>query len=60
MKPSLWIVFALALVTNVSTSLAFDGVKQVLISVGTGVVTLGSAAALFLLREKRQRQEKRA
>ncbi|MFI6087512.1 hypothetical protein [Streptomyces sp. NPDC051218] len=60
MKPLLWLVLALALVTNVSTSFAFDGVQQVLISVGTGVVTLGSAAALFLLREKRQGQQKRA
>lgn len=53
MKPLLWLVFALALVTNVSTSITLDGVQQVLISVGTGVVTLGSATALFLLREKR-------
>lgn len=52
MKALLWLVLAIALVANVSTSFAFDGVQQVLISVCTGVVTLGSGVALFLMREK--------
>ncbi|GGV30763.1 hypothetical protein GCM10010277_13960 [Streptomyces longisporoflavus] len=52
MKAMLWLVLAIALVANVSTSFAFDGVQQVLISVCTGVATLGSGTALFLMRER--------
>lgn len=52
MKALLWLVLAISLVVNVSTSFAFDEVQQVLISVGTGVATLGSGVALFLMREK--------
>ncbi|MEV0323508.1 hypothetical protein ACIBKX_06845 [Streptomyces sp. NPDC050658] len=52
MKALLWLVLAVALVVNVSTSFAFDGVQQVLISVGTGVATIGSGVALFLMRER--------
>ncbi|WP_169801263.1 hypothetical protein [Streptomyces kanamyceticus] len=50
MKALLWLVLAAALVVNVSTSLAFEGVQQVLISVGTGVVALGTGVTLFLTR----------
>lgn len=53
MRSLLWLVCAAALVVNVGTSFAFDGVQQVLISVGTGVVLLGSAAALFVTRPRR-------
>ena len=42
MKALLWLVLAIAL----------DGVQQVLISVCTGVATLGSGIALFLMRER--------
>ncbi|MEU5210351.1 hypothetical protein [Streptomyces sp. NPDC020742] len=53
MKALLWCVLVLALVFNVSTSFAFDGLQQVLVSVGSGVVVIGSAVGLFLLRGKR-------
>ncbi|MER5259273.1 hypothetical protein [Streptomyces sp. NPDC002855] len=51
-KALLWLVLAITLAADVSTSFAFDGVRQVLISVCTGAVMLGSGVALFLLREK--------
>ncbi|WP_336047749.1 hypothetical protein [Streptomyces sp. CA2R101] len=53
MKALLWCVLCLALLVNVSTSFAFDGVQQVLISVGTGVAAIGSGVGLFLMRTKR-------
>ncbi|MFJ2774514.1 hypothetical protein [Streptomyces sp. NPDC087300] len=52
MKALLWLVLAAALVVNVSTSFAFDGVRQVLISAGTGVVALGTGVGLFLTRRR--------
>lgn len=52
MKLLFWAVLAIALAANVSTSFAFDGVTQILVSVGTGVVVLGSAAGLYALRDK--------
>lgn len=52
MKALLWLVLAAALAVNVSTSFAFDGVQQVLISVGTGVVALGAGVTLFLTRRR--------
>ncbi|GAA2583662.1 hypothetical protein ACWCO0_13960 [Streptomyces tubercidicus] len=53
MKALLWCVLVVAVLFNVSTSFAFDGVRQVLFSVGSGVVVLGSAVGLFLMRTKR-------
>ncbi|MFI0716355.1 hypothetical protein [Streptomyces inhibens] len=53
MKALLWFVLTVALVVNVSTSFAFDGVQQVLISVTSGVVLIASAVGLFLMRGKR-------
>ncbi|MEV8315184.1 hypothetical protein AB0Q95_13515 [Streptomyces sp. NPDC059900] len=52
MKALLWLVLAIALVANISTSFAFDGVQQVLISVCTGIATIGSGIALFVMRER--------
>ncbi|ATL28176.1 hypothetical protein [Streptomyces formicae] len=52
MKALLWLVLAAALVVNVMTSFAFDGVQQVLISVGTGVVALGTGVSLYLTRRR--------
>ncbi|WP_167355635.1 hypothetical protein [Streptomyces atriruber] len=52
MKALLWLVLAAALVVNVSTSFAFDGAQQALISVGTGVTALGAGVALFLTRRR--------
>ncbi|MFC6879103.1 MULTISPECIES: hypothetical protein [Actinomadura] len=53
MKPVLWFVLAVAIAVNVSTSYAFDGATQIVISVVTGVFAIGSAAGLFLLRGDR-------
>ncbi|MFD4374851.1 hypothetical protein [Streptomyces sp. NPDC058486] len=53
MKALLWVLLVAAVAVNVSTSFAFDGGKQVAISVSTGSVALGTAAALFLTRSKR-------
>ncbi|MGY0060203.1 hypothetical protein ACWY4P_27280 [Streptomyces sp. LZ34] len=52
MKSLLWIALMIALVANVLTSFTFDGVTQILVSVGTGVVVLASAAGLYVLRDK--------
>ncbi|MFF2805692.1 hypothetical protein ACFVT2_00670 [Streptomyces sp. NPDC058000] len=54
LKALVWCALAVALVVNVATSFAFDGVQQVLISVGTGSVVIASAAALFLMRRRRR------
>ncbi|MFF7655099.1 hypothetical protein ACFZCY_35565 [Streptomyces sp. NPDC007983] len=53
MKALLWILLVAAVAANVSTSFAFDGGKQVAISVSTGTVAIASAIVLFLLRDKR-------
>lgn len=53
MKSLLWVVLVVALGVNVSTSLAFDGVLQVLLSVLTGVVTIGCVVGLLMLRRQR-------
>ncbi|MFF3646100.1 hypothetical protein [Streptomyces sp. NPDC002564] len=52
MKVLLWLVLTAAVAVNVSTSLAFEGVRQVLISTGTGVVALATAVTLFLTRRR--------
>ncbi|MFE3649684.1 MULTISPECIES: hypothetical protein [unclassified Streptomyces] len=54
LKALLGCALVLAVVVNVATSFAFDGVQQVVISVGTGSVAIASAAALFLMRERRR------
>ncbi|MFE7540145.1 hypothetical protein [Streptomyces platensis] len=53
MKALLWCVLVLSLLFNVATSFAFDGVQQVLVSVGSGIVVIGSGVGLFLMRTKR-------
>ncbi|MEV3857882.1 hypothetical protein AB0J38_26585 [Streptomyces sp. NPDC050095] len=52
MKALLWLVLAAAIIVNVSTSFAFDGVQQVLISVGTGVTAIAIGAFLFATRRR--------
>ncbi|MFI6938410.1 hypothetical protein ACIBI4_03975 [Streptomyces sp. NPDC050418] len=54
MKPFLWLLLVAALIVNVSTSFLWEGVTQVAVSVPTGVVFLGSAVGLWLLRDKQQ------
>ncbi|MBO1337595.1 hypothetical protein J3486_41045 [Streptomyces sp. VRA16 Mangrove soil] len=56
MKPLLWLVLSAAIIVNVSTSFAFDGVQQVLISVGTGVAAIGSAALLIAAHRSTRRR----
>ncbi|MFI2613232.1 hypothetical protein [Streptomyces sp. NPDC018584] len=52
MKALLWLVLAAAVAVNISTSLVFDGVQQVLISVATGAVALGTAVTLYVTRRR--------
>ncbi|MFD4987733.1 hypothetical protein [Streptomyces sp. NPDC058374] len=50
MKPLLWILLVAALAANVSTSFAFEGVTQIVVSVGTGLVVLACAGGLSAIR----------
>ncbi|MGA4849195.1 hypothetical protein ACOBQB_24135 [Streptomyces sp. G5(2025)] len=52
MKALLWLVLAAAVAVNISTGLVLDGVQQTLISVGTGVVALGTAVGLYVTRRR--------
>ncbi|WP_447039456.1 hypothetical protein [Streptomyces sp. DSM 118878] len=53
MRPLLWLVFSLALATNVLLSFTpWDGVTRVLMSVGTGVVVLSAGAGLYAMRRR--------
>lgn len=57
MKALLWLLLVAAAVVNVSTSFAFDGGKQIAISVSTGAVVIGAAVCLILMwRRDRQAQ----
>ncbi|MER8045604.1 hypothetical protein [Streptomyces sp. NPDC094032] len=52
MRPLLWLLLAVAVVANVflSTFSGYTGGTRILASVGTGVVTLGAGAGLWLTR----------
>ncbi|MEU9797279.1 hypothetical protein AB0E27_43245 [Streptomyces sparsogenes] len=52
MKSLLWAVLTIGLAVNASTSFVFDGLQQLLISLVTGLLVLGSAAGLYVLRDK--------
>ncbi|MEU6394766.1 hypothetical protein [Streptomyces sp. NPDC046939] len=52
MKALLWLLLAAATAANISTSFAFDGVKQIAVSLSTGAVVIGAAACLALLRHR--------
>ncbi|MEW2162342.1 hypothetical protein AB0912_05005 [Streptomyces sp. NPDC007084] len=54
MKPLLWLLLVVALIVNVFAGLLGDGMTQAAVSVPAGVVFLGSAAGLWLLRDKRK------
>ncbi|MCW2873999.1 hypothetical protein [Actinacidiphila oryziradicis] len=53
MKSLLWVLLALAVVVNVFTGFALDGMQQVLVSVSTGLIVIASAVALFPTRANR-------
>ncbi|MFF1696767.1 hypothetical protein ACFVXC_24675 [Streptomyces sp. NPDC058257] len=54
MKIMLWLVLAIALVVNVSSSFVIDdNTRQALVSVVTGVVALACGVTLFVKRDKR-------
>ncbi|RII12379.1 hypothetical protein DSC45_26300 [Streptomyces sp. YIM 130001] len=55
MKALLWFVLVCSLAFNVSTSFMWSGGTQVAFSVVSGVVFLGSAFSLWLLRDKEPR-----
>ncbi|MFE7482702.1 hypothetical protein [Streptomyces sp. NPDC057552] len=52
MKALLWFVLVCSLLFNVATSLLWSGPTQVALSVTSGLIFLGSAFTLWLLREK--------
>ncbi|MGW5861793.1 hypothetical protein ACWFRJ_06415 [Streptomyces sp. NPDC055239] len=54
MKIMLWLVLAIALVVNISSSFVIDdNTRQALVSVATGAVALACGVTLFVKREKR-------
>lgn len=54
MKIMLWLVLAVALAANISSSFVIDdGTRQALVSVTTGVIALGCGVALYVTRDKR-------
>ncbi|MCQ8195152.1 hypothetical protein [Streptomyces rugosispiralis] len=53
MKSLLWLVLALAVMVNVASSLAFDGIAQILVSIVTGLTAIATATALYLTRDRR-------
>lgn len=55
MKFALWLVLALAAIVNVSSSFAFSGTEQILISSVTGITAIGAATGLYLTRDRRAR-----
>ncbi|MFE7535814.1 hypothetical protein ACMZ5F_09370 [Streptomyces rhizosphaericola] len=52
MKALLWFVLVCSLVFNVTTSLLWSGTTQMASSIASGLILLGSAFTLWLLREK--------
>ncbi|QQC93373.1 MULTISPECIES: hypothetical protein [Streptomyces] len=56
-KPLLWALLAVAVPVNVSSSFLFGGMRETLVSVASGLLTLASAAALYLTRVGRSRQK---
>ncbi|MFJ9687997.1 hypothetical protein ACIRRX_20225 [Streptomyces bacillaris] len=52
MKALLWFVLVCSLVFNVTTSLLWSGTTQMAGSIASGLILLGSAFTLWLLREK--------
>jgi hypothetical protein len=53
MKTMIWLVLSAAVAVNVSSSVVFEGVQQVVVSVATGVLALTCAGALYAKRERR-------
>ncbi|MGW7294316.1 hypothetical protein ACWGIB_18250 [Streptomyces xiamenensis] len=53
MKPLLWCVLLLALIVNLSVNFVIDeGALQILLSVCSGVVLIGSGIGLWMLRDR--------
>ncbi|UNO38433.1 hypothetical protein [Streptomyces sp. MST-110588] len=53
MKALLWFLLIVGIAANVAASLAFDGGKQAVVSVGTGIVVIGAGVGLYLTRTNR-------
>ncbi|AQW51862.1 hypothetical protein ACIQPP_14365 [Streptomyces violaceusniger] len=53
MKSLLWLVLTLAAIVNVTSSFAFSGTEQIVISVITGLTAIGTATALYMTRDRR-------
>ncbi|WP_432052647.1 hypothetical protein [Streptomyces xiamenensis] len=53
MKPLLWCVLLLSLTVNLSVNFVVDeGALQILLSVCSGVVLIGSGVGLWMLRDR--------
>ncbi|GHE72269.1 hypothetical protein GCM10018785_45660 [Streptomyces longispororuber] len=52
MKFLLWLVLAVGVLVNAFSSFAFDGTREVVVSVVTGAAVIGSITALVLTRER--------
>ncbi|MFF2373931.1 hypothetical protein ACFVUW_06060 [Streptomyces xiamenensis] len=53
MKPLLWCVLLLALTVNLSVNFVVDeGALQIVLSVCSGVVLIGSGVGLWMLRDR--------
>jgi hypothetical protein len=52
MKALLWLILGIAVIVNASTSIAFDGVQQILISIATGLAALAAGTFLFVTRRR--------
>ncbi|MEU5875994.1 hypothetical protein [Spirillospora sp. NPDC047279] len=50
MKPLLWMLLAISLTTNIVVGLVDDGVFSIVVNAVTGILVLGSLAALITLR----------
>ncbi|WP_327352128.1 hypothetical protein [Streptomyces sp. NBC_01304] len=53
MKALLWVLLTASVLFNVSTSFISSGVTQVLLSIPSGLVVIGSAVGLWLLRDRK-------
>ncbi|MEU2559018.1 hypothetical protein ABZ626_06715 [Streptomyces longispororuber] len=52
MRFVLWLVLAVGVLVNAFSSIAFDGTREVVVSVVTGGAVVGSVTALVLTRER--------
>ncbi|MDG4861256.1 hypothetical protein P8605_24285 [Streptomyces sp. T-3] len=52
MKPLLWLVLAASLTVNIVKNFTMSGVPEVLVGVGSGVVSIAAGVGLWMLRDR--------